>query len=150
MASRCGLLRSCLAMAVRSFSARVMLRSRKADSCCSSRCRMCRACFLHCCLRCLRDEGSNGPKAVPSGGSGCGSVSAKTDRAEKLLCVLIVVSRESACLILLVVFPLTSIQSSLRPPPRHSLSNLYAGTKGISMISVQIRRGRYTFNSLLK
>ena len=79
-------------------------------------------------------EGS-GPKestafAVSGGSVQSGRV---TDKAENALLLIITGSEEIVCFILFVFvfFPLTLIQSSLRPPPRHSSSlNLHQGTKG--------------------
>ena len=154
MASCCGLDRSCLANSMRSFSALTILRLRKADSCWSRRSRMCLACCFLCCLRCLRISEGRGPKESDSGVAGGGSVLGvvATAKAEKAVFVVIADSDVIVDLVLCVFFPRTVIQSSLRPPPRHSSSssNLYLGTKGISITSSQIFLGRNTFKALLK
>lgn len=142
MASRCGLERSCFANAVFSCSARTMLFSRKADSCCSRRWRICLACRLRWTLRSFQISVGSGPKEstafAVSGGSVPGSV--VTDKAKNALRVIIAGSEEIVFLILFVFLPFTAIHSSLRPPPYHSSSLiLYRGTKGISITSLQMQ-----------
>jgi len=88
--------------------------------------------------------GGRGPNEFTAFALSGGSVQSDrvTDKAENALCVIIAGSEEIVCLILFVFFPLTLIQSSLRPSPRHSSSsNLYRGTKGISITSLHMRTG---------